>query len=67
MASGTVKEGKGWWLGFKAEKENVLQSPLSFLLSELQGKKKKGGGGFFLLLCSLSSVLMLLTFYKQIK
>lgn len=47
MASGTVKEeGKGWWLGFKAEKENVLQSPLSFLLSELQGKKKKGGGIF---------------------
>lgn len=33
MVAGMDKEkGKGWRLGFEAEKEDVIQSPLSLLL-----------------------------------
>lgn len=61
------KKGRdgGWGL---RQKRKMFYSLLCLSSCQSCKAKKKGeGGGFFLLLCSLSSVLMLLTFYKQIK
>lgn len=63
MAAGMDKEKeKGWRLGFKEEKESSTVSFVSHPLSAARQKKKKNSP-----ICLFSSILPLLTFYKQIK
>lgn len=70
IAAGKDKEkGKGWWLRFKAEKDDVLQSSLPLLLQGLQGKLpcRRQAGIFFFHLLTLpdSSVTYVLQTNKR--
>lgn len=65
----TRKKSKGRWLGFKAEKDDVLQSSLPLLLQRLQGKLpcRRQAGIFFSHLLTLpdSSVTYILQRNKR--